>query len=605
MRRVRLPVGAHVVVMAILLAALPVFAVLQYRWLGEVSDAERERLQASWRTGADRVAQDVDRELSRAFLHFQRHASITRDGVEHPYQSRLRDWQTVSPYPRLVARAWTLRPSADRSNIDPIVETFTVDGTLVSAGWPSLLNPWRDLIRAELAQTDSGPALVPSRLPLILEPIPAVIISLNEVAVREGALTPPRFIGLTVLQLDTDYLSRELLPGLVSRHFGLDANTRVAVVHGRDGRLLFTSDAAITAASMASPDITSPILRIRFTDFGELLHGVGGTSGEAPRPVRNLAVSVFRREVGPTEPGTRTTSERLFIRSGTDDGQWRLVVKHRAGSLEAAVAGGRRRNLAASFGVLLVLAAAVGALTISSRRAQRLARQQMDFVAGVSHELRTPLAVIRSAGENLADGVVDDPVQMRRYGALIATEGRRLTEMVDQVLEFSGGPGRRASEPQPVDVRRLIDEVVGTWSALAAQEGFAFAVEAAPTLPRVLGDAAALQRAVGNLVSNAMKYSGDGREIDVRAAASTSGPPEVVVSVADRGPGIPSADLAHVFEPFYRGRDAVARQIHGNGLGLSLVRATMDAHGGRVEIENRPGGGTVARLILPAQPVTP
>ena len=120
-----------------------------------------------------------------------------------------------------------------------------------------------------------------------------------------------------------------------------------------------------------------------------------------------------------------------------------MVVKHRAGSLEAAVAATRRRNLAISFGILLLLGASVGFIVLSSRRAQRLATQQMEFVAGVSHELRTPLAVICSAAENLADGVIDNRDQIKRYGGLIRDEGRRLTGMVEQVLEFAGAQSGR------------------------------------------------------------------------------------------------------------------------------------------------------------------
>ena len=118
--------------------------------------------------------------------------------------------------------------------------------------------------------------------------------------------------------------------------------------------------------------------------------------------------------------------------------RWRLLVTHPSGSLEAAVTSARRRNLLVSTSILGILGASVGMLILSTRRAQELARQQMEFVAAVSHELRTPLSVIRSAGDNLAEGVVRDDVQIRRYGDLVRSEGRRLTEMVEQILEFAG-----------------------------------------------------------------------------------------------------------------------------------------------------------------------
>src|SRR4029079_7870929 len=117
---------------------------------------------------------------------------------------------------------------------------------------------------------------------------------------------------------------------------------------------------------------------------------------------------------------------------------WRILLQHADGSLDAAVAHARLRNLYLSFGILATLMISVGLILFNARRSERLAAQQMDFVATVSHELRTPLAVIRSAAQNLAAGVVPDPAQARQYGDLIETEGRRLTDMVEQVLEYAG-----------------------------------------------------------------------------------------------------------------------------------------------------------------------
>ena len=145
-------------------------------------------------------------------------------------------------------------------------------------------------------------------------------------------------------------------------------------------------------------------------------------------------------------------SSGAVVSTNDMDGRWQLLIKHRAGSLEAAVTEARRRNLVISFGILLLLAASVGTIIISTGRAQKLARQQVEFVAGVSHELRTPLAVICSAGENLADGVVEAPAQVSQYGALIRNEGRRLTKMVEQGL---GLRARRRDEKLMSCVRSM------------------------------------------------------------------------------------------------------------------------------------------------------
>ena len=142
------------------------------------------------------------------------------------------------------------------------------------------------------------------------------------------------------------------------------------------------------------------------------------------------------------------------------------------GSLDVAVAQGRRRNLWLSFGILSVLVAAVGLILFNARRSERLAAQQMDFVATVSHELRTPLAVIRSAAQNLSAGVVPDPAQARQYGDLIETEGRRLTDMVEQVLEYAGLSGPSAARrARPVEVGGLVRDVLAASHAAVRHRG--------------------------------------------------------------------------------------------------------------------------------------
>src|SRR6185437_9758188 len=147
--------------------------------------------------------------------------------------------------------------------------------------------------------------------------------------------------------------------------------------------------------------------------------------------------------------------------------RWRLLVQHPSGSLEAAVNSARRRNLIISSSILSMLGASIGLLVLSTRRAQELARQQMEFVAAVSHELRTPLAVIRSAGENLADGVVKDDTENHKYVVLIRSEGRRLTEMVEQILEFAGiQSGQRGFALRPVPVAPMLEDVVDSSRAL-------------------------------------------------------------------------------------------------------------------------------------------
>jgi signal transduction histidine kinase len=289
---------------------------------------------------------------------------------------------------------------------------------------------------------------------------------------------------------------------------------------------------------------------------------------------------------------------------GQEPGRWRLLVQHQSGSLEAAVAHLRRRNLGVSFGILLLLTVSVALLAATSRRAHRLAQQQMEFVAGVSHELRTPVAVIRSAAENLSHGVVDGGDRVKRYGNLLETEARRLGEMVERVLQYAGiEAGLAAGARVSLAPSEIIEGAIESSLPMLDPEQITVEREYAPNLPTVLGDGIALRSAVQNLIANAAKYGGRDRWIGIKTEqAQHRRRSEVRITVSDHGPGIPAAELPHIFDPFYRGADAVARQIHGNGLGLSLVRQIVAAHGGRVTVTTRAGIGSSFTIALPAEP---
>jgi signal transduction histidine kinase len=289
----------------------------------------------------------------------------------------------------------------------------------------------------------------------------------------------------------------------------------------------------------------------------------------------------------------------LILPSAADE-PWQLLAQHKGGSLESVVAADRRRNLAMSFGVLSLLAVSMALIMVSAQRARRLARLQMEFVAGVSHELRTPVAVICSAADNLAEGYVGGKDQVKEYGALIRNEGRRLAGMIEQILRFAAGQSRPASyDLGPVALSEAVARVLANIAPLPEAEGFTVESEIESDLPAVRADAAALQHCLENLILNALKYGGERRWARVRAG-KVDGGERVRISVEDHGAGIDAADLPHIFEPFYRGKSALAAQIHGAGLGLSLARDIAEGMGGRLEAAGEPGQGSTFTLELPA-----
>jgi two-component system OmpR family sensor kinase len=174
--------------------------------------------------------------------------------------------------------------------------------------------------------------------------------------------------------------------------------------------------------------------------------------------------------------------------------------------------------------------------------------------------------------------------------------------MVERVLQYAAiesglGMGSRVALA-PADI---IQGAIDSSMPLLTPDNVDVHRDIALNLPPVIGDAAALRSAVQNLIANAVKYGGNDRWVGIRAEhvpGRRHG--EVRITVSDHGEGIPPAELPHIFEPFYRGADAVAQQIHGNGLGLSLVRRIVEAHGGRVMATSRPAAGTAFTIALPA-----
>jgi signal transduction histidine kinase len=226
-----------------------------------------------------------------------------------------------------------------------------------------------------------------------------------------------------------------------------------------------------------------------------------------------------------------------------------------------------------------------------------LAELQIEFVAGVSHELRTPIAVIRQAADNLAEGVVSSAEQTREYGQLLGREGRRLTNMVEQTLQFASSRANRQNYAKElVDPGKLISEAVAEVQPELTEAGVAIAVDVGDDLPSVIGDETALAQCLRNLLSNAIKYRGGSS--DIKIAAHRDGN-FVRIDVIDAGAGISAQDLPHVFDPFYRGREAIDSQVQGSGLGLSLAKQAAEASGGTLDVTSTPGIGSTFTLRLP------
>lgn len=582
---------------ALLLLLLAVLAVLQWRWIGEVSALEQQRMRSGLMTAGFRFTHDFDREIARAFLYFH-------PGPTEPPQDRLDRvfrqygrWISEAPYPRLIRDVFLVRPGLSG---DPAIQILRpAEQRFEPCPWPAGLAGVKRRLAGGRPSPPPGQPPGPGGFDMDLwvdGDAPALVVPLvffrGPHPREDRQAEDPLADDLLVLRFDRDVISKEILPALARQHFETPEGSdyALAVVDAHDpNRVLFRSDPQIPMAAFDHGDLSLGFLGLRaFEELRRLEGRPERNVEEGPRQHPHFPFWRHRRPEPPPdgrhEPG----------------GEWRLVAKRRDGSLEQAVLAIRHRNLAVSLGILGLLAVTTGILVVATQRAQRLARLQIELVAGVTHELHTPLTAIRSAGQNLADGVVAEPAQVRRYGALIEGEGRRLSDLVGQALEFAGiQSGRRVYHPRPVEVGEIVEGALADcrWRLQEKRVEVERKIEAG--LPPLLADPAALRRAVANLIENAVKYGGRPGWIGIQARRDPSG--QVQITVSDRGPGIRKEDLPHLFEPFFRGRDAATGGIPGSGLGLSLVRHIAEAHGGRVTVAaGAAGEGSAFTLHLPA-----
>jgi two-component system phosphate regulon sensor histidine kinase PhoR len=228
---------------------------------------------------------------------------------------------------------------------------------------------------------------------------------------------------------------------------------------------------------------------------------------------------------------------------------------------------------------------------------RRLDSMRRDFISNVSHELRTPLAGIRAAAETLHEGAIDDPPAASEFVGHILRETDRLTQLVEELLELSRiESGAAPMTFSPMNATQLVRAAARRFAQQAERAGITLAVEVSDEELTMVGDAERLERALGNLIANALKFSDQGGTVTVSATRSST---EVAISVRDTGVGIEADQQARVFERFFKADRG--RGQGGTGLGLAIVKHIVLAHGGNVALESRPGRGSTFTMLLPSR----
>jgi len=559
--------GVELIAVIVMIAVVSVLAVYQYRWTGEISRTEQARLRNSLATSVRNFDQEFSYDFQQLCESFEIDPEAEPSSIESRVARQEASWTRTSTHAELVKGLYVWKTGSSKA---VTLESLTPnDNRFHDANWPPELESLHRFLteRVEFfsrAIDDREAVYYPwtffEDAPGLFRPIFQIVPS------ERDSSSGVHAVGILIVVLNREYLEREYLPDLVDRHFGA-AGQRNFVVSVRT--------------------VKPPYQPIYLSDAKS---SIAASSTDAAVNLFDLVGEEARRRGHPP------------LQASAASEQWQLVAQHPAGSLEEAVASWRRRNLAINLGLLAILAGSMALIFTGARRSKALARMQMEFVAGVSHELCTPLAVINTAAENLADGIVEDAEQMQAYGGMIRAQGRRLGRLVDEVLLFTAGRfGLSGYDLEPVEVAPLLTQSLSTSEANLRDAGFTVAKEIDDKLPPIVADPSAAITCIENLVSNAMKYSNSSKWIAIRACqAPTGSKPEVRISVEDKGIGIPSADLAHIFEPFYRVQSVRDNQIRGVGLGLYLVKRMMEDMGGRVSVTSELGRGTEVVLHFPA-----
>lgn len=258
-----------------------------------------------------------------------------------------------------------------------------------------------------------------------------------------------------------------------------------------------------------------------------------------------------------------------------------------------------RRNFYFWTILTLIIVLAFGAFLIARTisHEMEILKIKSDFVSSVSHEFKTPLTSIRALMERLAKGKVKDAAKMDQYFTIIAQDTDKLTRLVNNLLDFSKiEEGKKEYAFAETDLVRIVSDEVARFRKELVSEGPEISLEIAGEVPKLRADGDALARAVANLLSNAVKFTPPGKAVRVSLRRD---PDNVVLEVGDEGIGIHPDELGKVFEKFFQGRNAIDRSARGTGLGLTLVKHIVEAHGGSVRVESRLGHGSTFSLVLP------
>ena len=288
-----------------------------------------------------------------------------------------------------------------------------------------------------------------------------------------------------------------------------------------------------------------------------------------------------------------------FLESNLDRpfSNWKVALGLKNTNLDDLARNSFLHSVGATVLVLIVLLGGVALIIRATDREARLAQAKSNFVSNVSHELKTPLSLLSLFSEILELGRVNSEEKKTEYYRIMRHESLRLNKMIDNILDFSKiEAGKKTYNFAHNDMAVVIENVLSSYRYQIVNSGFDVQTKLQPDLPPVLIDRDAMAQAISNLVDNAIKYSGEVKQLSIKTETLGS---DLSIEIADQGIGIPRAEQAKVFEKFYRVGNGLVHDVKGSGLGLSLVKHIIEAHKGTISVDSDAGKGSRFTILLP------
>lgn len=602
-------------VLALLLIALPILGLMQYRWLDAVSENEMQRLERNINAAVRQIRSEIGFEFASIATLFAPDPRSNEPGslfeqVGEEFAEYYQTWIDGSRFPDLVESVFLIDHTTDPA----LLYRFAPDSKafdLIEGSPPQTVATFLD-------QQEWAPRNRLTADPMVLA------MPVGRIEPWDGSQPSPKQfeftnLGFVIVQVDRHYLAEVVAPELADNYLGTQSGGfDIAVVDDDSEEVLFSK---VAESDLSYGDLSAETRKIdaivslnawsaltvaviessgRFDEHGM----VGEFDPRVQAPVVQQWLSLRSRNEGGAFVGTYSGTLGEPPRDGRTvafEPQLNginLYVWHSSGSIREAATSSRNRNLLISYLVLGGLATAAVVFYLLFRRANFLRDREHEFVATVTHELRTPVSAMSAVADNLAEGIVREPERVQEYGRTLLGEGRRLRALIDQVLLYAGLSGSRQNQKwNPTDVEEIVASVASRIPELPRDR---LITRVAPDLPTYRGDPVAVETVISNLLSNAGKHNDPTTTVTLRVyGESRGGRNNLVIHVSDKGRGIPRRELSRIKEPFFRGAQSQADQVSGTGLGLSLIARIVATYGGSMSIESIVGRGTTVTVRLP------